>query len=249
MDPTKEDLVLPINQSDRPDAPRRRLSWQDWRPTFSAAVLAAGAVVVLILAFASVSPFERSVVLQSLTGTVYWIAAAFIGACSTIAALMLTTVSLMEHLDTRRMGPRFLFHLRLTVTAALATIALAVAALLLTTFPLAGGVDVSPPRWQINTVFFGLQGLTALMVGGFAIVLSSLYAIIGDVFANLPQSWVDEIMLEEEEREGEAAERAESAAVVAEHEADRAENAAERAEDVVGAGARTDDGRSDPVAR
>lgn len=246
-----EDPLLPINQLDGSDAPRRHLSRGDWRPTLIAAVLAGGAVAVLILAFASVSPFERAVVLESLTGTVYWIAAAFIGACGTIAALMLTTVSLMEHLDTRRMGPRFLFHLRLTVIAAIATIALSVAALLLTTFPLAGGVDVQPPRWQVDSVFFGLQGLTALMVGSFAVVLSSLYATIADIFANLPQSWVEEIMAEEEEeeREEEAAERAEHAAADAEQEADRAEGAATRAEDVVGIGGRATNGRPEGGAR
>lgn len=228
-------LVLPISRTKTDEQFNGRLRWQDWRPTFVAAVLSAVAVAVLIVAFDSVSAFERPVALQSLTNSIFWIAAGLIGSCGTIAALMLTTVSLMEHLETRRMGPRFLFHLRLTVLGAIATIGLAVAALLLTTFPLASGVDVRPPKWQINGVFFGLQALTALMVGGFAVVLSSLYATIADIFRNLPQTWVEEILAEEEEIEEvaeEAAGRVEEAAGRVEHAADRVEDVADRVEDL-----------------
>jgi MFS family permease len=173
---------------------REGLTWRDRRPTLVAAILSAGAVAILIVAFASVSPFERPVALASLTSSVLWIAAALIGACGTIAALMLTTVSLLERLETRRMPPRVLFHLRLTVLGAVSAIALAVGALLLTTFPVAGGVDVEPPSWQIDAVFFGLLTLTALMVGAFAVVLTSLYATVSDVLRSLPQAWVDEIL-------------------------------------------------------
>ena len=212
--------MLPLSRPKANEAIRQRLTWRDWQPTFAAAILSATAVGILIIAFDSVSAFERPAALESLTGSLYWIAAALIGSCGTIAALMLTTVSLMEHLDTRRMGPRFLFHLRLTVLGAIGTIMLAVGALLLTTFPLAGGADVQPPPWQIDVVFFSLQILTALMVGGFAVVLSSLYATIADIFRNLPQTWVEEILAEDEVAELEEA----------------AEEAAERAaEDRVGA--------------
>ena len=79
-----------------------------------------------LVGFASVSVVERPVVVTSLASSVLWIAAALIGSCSTIAALMLTTISLLERLETRRMPPRALFHLRLTVLGAVATIALAV---------------------------------------------------------------------------------------------------------------------------
>jgi hypothetical protein len=109
---------------------------------------------------------------------------------------MLATVSLLERLETKRMRPRILFHLRLTVLGSVATIALAVGALLLTTFPVAGGVDVQPPRWQIDAVFFGLLALTALMIGAFAVVLTSLYSTIADVFRNLPEEWIEEILEE-----------------------------------------------------
>jgi hypothetical protein len=189
--------LLPVGSPEADRTLRTRLTWRDWRPTFVAAGLSAGAVAILIVAFDSVSAFERPVALANLTTSVLWIAAAFIGACGTIAALMLTTVSLLEHLETRQMPPRVLFHLRLTVLGAVSTIALAVGALLVTTFPVAGGVDVKPPSWQIDAVFFGLLGLTALMVGAFAVVLTSLYATVADVLRSLPQTWVEEILEEE----------------------------------------------------
>lgn len=223
--------MLPISQPASNERINQALAWRDWLPTIVAAVLAAGAVVLLLLAFESVSAFERPAAVESLAGTTYWIASATIGACSTIAALMLTTVSLMQHLETRRMGPHFLFHLRLTVLGAIATIALAIATLLLTTFPLAGGADVRPPTWQIDAVFFGLQGLTALTVGGFAVVLSSLYATISDVFRNLPETWVTEILNDEAAEEADPGETAERAAERSEDGADRSEHAAERSEE------------------
>lgn len=175
-----------------------RLTWRDSRPTLVAAGLAVGAALLLLAGFASVSPTERPVALESLTNSIVWIAAALIGACSTIAALMLTTLSLMEQLETRRMGPSFVFHLRLTVLGAIGTIALAVGALLLTTFPFASGADVNPAVWQIDAVLYGLQGLTVLMVGGFAVVLSSLYATVSDIFRNLPRAWVDDLLADDE---------------------------------------------------
>jgi hypothetical protein len=170
------------------------LGWNAWRPTVAAAILSAGAVAILIVAFESVSPYERPVAVSSLSGSVLWIAAALIGSCSTIAALMLTTVSLFERLETRRMQPRVLFHLRLTVLGAVAAIAFAVGALLLTIFPVASGVDVEPPRWQIDALFFGLLTLTALMIGAFAVVLTSLYATVADVLRSLPHDVVQRIL-------------------------------------------------------
>jgi len=196
--------VLSIRDSHPKNPHQQQLSWRDWRPTFVAAVLSTLAVVVLILAFESVSPFERPAATESLAGAVSWIASATIGACGTIAALMLTTISLMQHLETRRLGPRFLFHMRLTVLGAITTIGFAIAALLVTTFPIAGGTDIDPPAWQINLIFFGLQALTALTVGGLAVVLSSLYATVVDVFGNLPKDWVDEILAHESDHPDES---------------------------------------------
>ena len=197
--------MLPIS---RPDVNRRihgRLTWRDRRPTLVAAGLTTAAVLILIIAFGTVSPAERPDALASLTSSSYWPAAAANGACGTIAALMLTTLGLMKHLETRRM--------RLTVLGAQATTALAVGALLSTTSPLATGADVRPRRWQIDAVSSALLGLTTPMVGGFAVVLTSLRAVGADVFGNLPRSWVANLLADDEEAEceevpEEAAERA-----------------------------------------
>jgi hypothetical protein len=180
------------------------LRWDAWRPTLVAAILATAAVAILIAAVDRVSAYERPVVVASLSGSVIWIAAAIIGSCSTIAALMLTAISLLDRLETRHMRPRVLFHIRLVVLGALAAIAFAVGTLLLTTFPVAGGVDVEPPQWHIDAVFFGLLALTALTVGAFAVVLTSLYATIADVLRSLPGDWVEEILAEDEDEAREA---------------------------------------------
>lgn len=189
--------LLSLGQSSAKQAVHESLTWRDWRPTLVAALLAAGAVVILLLGMASVSPYERPVALASLTSSVYWIAAAVIGACGTIAGLMLTTVSLLEQLETRKMRPPVLFHLRLTIQGAMAAIACAMGALLLTTFPVASGVDVAPPRWQIDGVFFGLLALTALLSGAFAVVLTSLSATVAEIFRTLPEEVVEEILADE----------------------------------------------------
>jgi hypothetical protein len=175
------------------------LTWRDWQPVFGAAAVALVLAGGLLAAFEGVSPYARSVVLARLTTSVFWLAAALIGACGTIAALMLTTVGLLEHLETRRLTGRFLFHLRLVVVAALATIALAVLALLLTVFPTAGAEGVSPASWQIDLIYWALLAVTTLMVGGFATVLGALYATIGEIFRTLPHQWVEEILAEETE--------------------------------------------------
>ena len=167
------------------------LAWHDWRPVGIAAVLALLLGGGLLAVFGRVSPYDRPEVLDSLTNAVFWLAASMIGACGTIAALMLTTVGLLEHLETERLTPRFLFHLRLIVTSALATIALAVLALLLTVFPTSGAGDVSPNAGLLAVVYWSLLVVTALMIGGFATVLGGLYTTIGEIFRTLPSDWVE----------------------------------------------------------
>ena len=193
--------LLPVGQSEADRTLLARLTWRDWRPTLVAAGLTAGAVAILLVAFDSVSAFERPVALASLTTSILWIAAALITACGAIAALMLTAVGLLDLLETRRLPPRVLVHLRLTLLGALSTITLAVGALLVTTFPVAGGVDVKPPAWQVDAVFFALLGLTALMVGTFAVVLTSLYATVTDALQGLPETWVEDILEEDTDQE------------------------------------------------
>jgi hypothetical protein len=78
------------------------------------------------------------------------------------------------------------------------TIALAVACLLLTTVPLTAEGTTPPPALLLDGVFYGLLGLTALMVGAFAVVLTSLTATITDVLGSLPQAVVEEILDETE---------------------------------------------------
>ncbi len=168
--------------------------WRDWWPTVLAAVLSTATVALLIIAFARVSSYERQVVTAALSSSVLWISAALIGSCSTIAALTLSTIGLLGLLEIRRMSPRILMHVRLTVYGSVVTIALAVAALILTTFPVAGEVDDAPLAWQINVAFYGLLVLTALMIGAFAIVLTSLATTVTDVMRTLPQDWVEDIL-------------------------------------------------------
>jgi hypothetical protein len=177
------------------------LTWRDWRPVFGAAALALLLAASLLAVFAGVSPFARPVALAGLIESVYWLAAALIGACGTIAALMLSTVGLLEHLETQRLTGRFLFHLRLVVVAALTTIALAVLALLLTVFPISGTEGITPDDWQVSVVYWSLLAVTSLMVGGFATVLGALYATIQEIFRTLPREWVEEILAEGESEE------------------------------------------------
>ncbi len=197
--------MLPISRPEANDELRQRLSVREWWPTLIAGSLSLVVITGLLYLFDEVSPHARAPVLEGLTNSVFWLASAMIGACATIAALMLTTLTLMEHLETRRMGPRFLFHLRLTVLAALFTVAVAILVLILTIFPSAGTEDFQPEQWQIDATFYGMVGLTALMIGSFSMVLSSLYSTIADVFRNLPRRWVADILAEDEEEESRAA--------------------------------------------
>jgi hypothetical protein len=154
-----------------------------------------------LVAFGRVSEHDRPAVFNALVTTVYWLGASLIGACSTIVVLMLTTLGLLEHLETNRLAPRFLFHMRLIVTAAMTTIFLAVLALLLTVFPTSEAGDSTPDSTLLTTMYWALLAVTALMVGGFATVLGGLYVTIGDIFRTLPATWVEEIMEDSQEHE------------------------------------------------
>jgi len=193
--------MLSIGEADTEALIRSRLTWRDWRPTWFAACLSLVLVIALVALFDGVSTNARPAVLGGLSNTVFWLAASVIGSCGTVAALMLTALGLLEHLETRRMTGRFLFHLRLVVTAALTTIALAVLALLLTVFPAAGTEEFSPEGWQIDAIYWSLLVVTALMIGGFTIVLGSLRATIGEVFRTLPQEWIEEILADNPEED------------------------------------------------
>jgi hypothetical protein len=192
-------MSAPAREPDPQEPPiAAGLSWRDWWPVGIAAILALLLAGGLVILFGSISPLQRDRALVGLADSVVWLAASVIGACGTIAALMLTTVGLMEHLETQRLTPRFLFHLRLVVTAAIATIGLAVVTLLITVFPTSNGGDLSPSLRQVNIVYWSLLVATALMIGGFATVLGALYTTVQDIFRTLPKTWVEEILADDD---------------------------------------------------
>jgi hypothetical protein len=189
---------IPVRRAQGVETNVQSLTWRDWRPVLFAALVALIVGGGLIAAFGGVSSYDRRDVLSDLINTVYWLAASTIGACGTIAALMLTTVGLLEHLETQRLTGRFLFRLNLVVRSALATIALAVFALVLTVFPASGADEINPMAWQVNFVYWTLLADTALMIGGFATVLGALYTTINEVFRTLPREWVEDILTPDE---------------------------------------------------
>jgi hypothetical protein len=155
------------------------------------------AAALLIASFSGIGSAERPAVVASMIDGVRWLASAAIAAGATVAALNLTTLGLLDVFERRGFGPRFLLHMRLTVLGAFATIAFAVAALVLSLFPTATGGDRHPEPWEVETVYYALLALIALIVGGFAVVLTSLYSTIAEVFRNLPSGWVRDILSEE----------------------------------------------------
>lgn len=192
------DAVTPNGTSDTNHPAAGRLRWSDWQPTLIGGALATVAVVALVEGFSSVSSSERQEVAAAMVGGVRSLASASIAAGGTIAALMLTTLGLLDRLETRRINPRFLVHLRLTAIGAFFTIGFAVAALVVSLLPAAIAGERAPQPWEINGVYWALLLLTALIVGGLAIVLSSLSATIADVLRTLPVAWVRDILSPDE---------------------------------------------------
>jgi hypothetical protein len=184
--------------ADAEDQIAQRIGWRDRWAVFVAGLVTLALAGGILALFGEVSAASRATVLEGLNASLFWLAGAMIGACATVAALMLTTLTLMPHLDTRRLTPRFLYNLRLTVLGALATIALAVLCLLLTVFPAAGTEQFTPSQREVNALYATTLALTALMTGGFAVVLAALYQTIADVVHHLPQSWVEDILAEDE---------------------------------------------------
>lgn len=175
------------------------MGWHDWLPVLAAPATAALIVVALIMTFAGATDYNRPLLIEGITESIFWLAAATIGAAATISALMLTTLGLLQHFETRTMRPRFLFHMRLTVVAALWGIVLAILTLLVTIFPSAGTEQFTPAEWQVELIYYALIGLTALMIGAFILMLLSLYATISELFANLPKDWIEDILADDSE--------------------------------------------------
>src|SRR5215218_5923803 len=149
-----------------------RIRWRDRWTVFAAGLIVLALATGILAFFGEVSEASRATVLEGLNESIFWLAGAMIGGCATITALMLTTLSLMPHLETDRLSPRFLYNLQLTARAALGTIAVAVFCLLLTVFPSAGTEQFTPSQTEVNTLYFATLILTALMIGGFAVVLT-----------------------------------------------------------------------------
>jgi hypothetical protein len=181
-----------------------RIRWRDRWTVFAAGLVVLALATGILAFFGAVSEASRATVLEGLNDSVFWLAGAMIGGCATITALMLTTLSLMPHLETHRLSPRFLYNLQLTVRAALGTIALAVLCLLLTVFPSAGTEQFTPSQTEVNTLYFMTLGLTALMIGGFAVVLTALYQTIADIMRYLPEEWIEDILATDSAKEAEA---------------------------------------------
>ena len=175
-----------------------RIGWLDRGPVIGAGLCGLAVAAGILMLFGEVSAASRATVLEGLNDSLFWLAGAMIGACATIAALMLTALTLMPHLETRRLTPRFLYNHRLTVIGALITIGLAVICLLLTVFPAAGTEQFAPTQTEIDVLYVTTLSLTAMMTGTFAAVLAALYKTIADVFHNLPREWVDDILAEEQ---------------------------------------------------
>jgi hypothetical protein len=112
--------------ADSQDEIARRIGWADRRAALIAGLVVLTLAAAILTLFGEVSAASRPIVLEGLNDSLFWLAGAMIGACATIAALMLTTLTLMPHLETRQLTPGFLYNLRLTVIGALSTIALAV---------------------------------------------------------------------------------------------------------------------------
>jgi hypothetical protein len=181
-----------------------QIGWRDRWTVFAAGLVVLALATGILTFFGEVSAASRATVLEGLNDSVFWLAGAMIGACATITALLLTTLSLMPHLETHRLSPRFLYNLQLTVRAALGTIALAVLCLLLTVFPAAGTEQFAPSQTQVDALYFTTLGLTALMIGSFAVVLTALHQTISDILRFLPEDWIEDILATDSAGETEA---------------------------------------------
>jgi hypothetical protein len=180
-----------------------QIRWRDRWTIFAAGVVVLTLATGILALFGEVSEASRATVLEGLNDSLLWLAGALIGACATITALMLTTLSLMPHLETHRLSARFLYNLKLTVRAGLGTIALAVLCLLLSVFPSAGTEQFTPSQTAIDVLYFTTLSLTALMIGSFAVVLSALYQTIADILRYLPEEWVEDILTTNDDVEAE----------------------------------------------
>jgi hypothetical protein len=50
----------------------------------------------------------------------------------------------------------------------------------------------------VTVVYWTLLASTSLTIGGFATALGALYTTVRDIFRTLPQTWVDEMLTDED---------------------------------------------------
>ena len=179
----------------------QRIGLRDWFRTLTAGVIIAVLGLILLVGSSTSSSIDESVAVANLADGVHWLGSVVVGACATIAALTLTTLSLLERVERQGLSARFLFHMRATVIGAFAAIGFGLAALVVSLLPAAREIRVPLVSAPVP---LALEVLSALMAGAFATTLVSLYTTIGDIFRNLPRELVEEILREDAEEEAAA---------------------------------------------
>jgi hypothetical protein len=186
--------VLPIGGKRFNDEVARRIGWRDWFLTIFAGAVVAGLGLALLVGSTSSPDIDEVEAAANLADGVHWLASVTVGACATIAALSLTTLSVLDRVERQGLSARFLFHIRATVIGAFAAIAFGLGGLVVSLLPATREVRVP---LVLAPVPLALEVLAALMAGAFASTLVSLFTTIGDIFRNLPREIVEEILTDD----------------------------------------------------
>jgi hypothetical protein len=135
--------------------------------------------------------------LQALNDAGGWLTVSLIEASAGILALLLAAVALGERIERGVEGPHFVSLIRLTARGGFATIAPAVCfdVLKVTTTSVAGD------GWVITALVVAQVALLAATIGGFAFMLSCLWATLRVTFVGVPESVPEEAQGAEESAE------------------------------------------------
>ena len=186
--------MLPIGGKRFNDEIARRIGWRDWFLTLIAGATVAGLGLALLVGSTSSPAIDEVEAAANLADGVRWLGSVSVGACATIAALSLTTLSVLDRVERRGLSARFLFHIRATVIGSFAAIAFGIGGLVVSLLPATREVRVP---LVLAPVPLALEILAALMAGAFASTLVSLFTTIGDIFRNLPREIVEEILADD----------------------------------------------------
>jgi hypothetical protein len=162
------------------------------RPWFGAAV--GLAALVGMLAFGILGRnFGTLEHLKALNDAGSWLTVSLIEASAGILALLLAAVALGERIERGVEGPHFISLVRLTARGGFATIAPGVFfdVLKVTT------TSVAEEGWVITALVVVQVALLAATIGGFAFMLSCLWATLRVTFVGLPESTPEEDKAEE----------------------------------------------------